>query len=127
MVVNRYKQYPSDIPTLTLNNITFFLFLFFVTISTFANPNIAKLNLTEAEFNETIDKNHSRLDDTREKLHSQNKNVVAIVSLEQELQAMIPASNIMIRIPADLPVQDLADEMQIAVKFNLNFVIKTTE
>ncbi len=130
MAIKRNKRFHPEIPTSALSDIMFFLFLFFLIISTLANPNVIKLTLPKAESNETTNKDHLSLSVTDDKLYYLNKDVVAFESLEQELLARTNASNdktVVIRIPADLQVQDLVDLMQIGVKLKLNFVIATTK
>jgi len=128
MAIKRNKRFHPEIPTSALSDIMFFLFLFFLIISTLANPNVIKLTLPKAESNETTNKDHLSLSVTDDKLYYLNKDAVAFESLEQELLARTTASNdktVVIRIPADLQVQDLVDLMQIGVKLKLNFVIAT--
>ena len=108
----------------------FFLFLFFLIISTLANPNVIKLTLPKAQSNETTNKDHLSLSVTDEKLYYLNKEQVAFEDLEQALLQKTNATNdktVVIRIPADLKVQDLVDLMQMGVKLKLNFVIATSK
>ena len=130
MAIKRNRRFHPEIPTSSLSDIMFFLFLFFLIISTLANPNVIKLTLPKAESNESTNKDHLSLSVTDEKLYYLNKEEVAFESLEQELLQRTTASNdktVVIRIPADLKVQDLVDLMQIGVKLKLNFVIATSK
>lgn len=111
-----------------MSDIMFFLFLFFLIISTLANPNVIKLTLPKAKSNETTNKDHLSLSVTDEKLYYLNQTQVAFEDLEQQLLEQTSMRNdktVVIRIPADLKVQDLVDLMQIGVKLKLNFVIAT--
>lgn len=113
-----------------MSDIMFFLFLFFLIISTLANPNVIKLTLPKADSNDTTNKEHLSLSVTDDKRYFLNKDQVDFTSLEQELAARTAASNdkvVVIRIPADLQVQDLVDLMQMGVKLKLNFVIATSK
>ena len=113
-----------------MSDIMFFLFLFFLIISTLANPNVIKLTLPKAESNETTNKDHLSLSVTEDKRYFLNKDQIDFANLEQELAARTAASNdkvVVIRIPADLQVQDLVDLMQMGVKLKLNFVIATSK
>lgn len=108
----------------------FFLFLFFLIISTLANPNVIKLTLPKAESNETTKKDHLSLSVTPEKQYFLNQDPVDFANLETELANRTNASQdktVVVRIPADLQVQDLVDLMQIGVKLRLNFVIATAK
>ncbi len=114
-----------------MSDIMFFLFLFFLIISTLANPNVIKLTLPKADSTETTKKDHLSLSvtgDPTAKRYFLNKDEVSFENLEQELANRTSASQdkvVVIRIPADLQVQDLVDLMQMGVRLKLNFVIAT--
>lgn len=130
MAIKRRQRFHPEIPVSSMSDIMFFLFLFFLIISTLANPNVIKLTLPKAESNETTNKDHLSLSVTDEKLYYLNKQQVAFENLEQELMTRTAATNdktVVIRIPADLKVQDLVDLMQMGVKLKLNFVIATSK
>jgi biopolymer transport protein ExbD len=113
-----------------MSDIMFFLFLFFLIISTLANPNVIKLTLPKADSNETTNKEHLSLSVTDDKRYFLNKDQVDFANLEQELANRTAASQdkvVVIRIPADLQVQDLVDLMQMGVRLKLNFVIATAK
>lgn len=128
MAIKRNRRFHPEIPTSAMSDIMFFLFLFFLIISTLANPNVIKLTLPKAKSNETTNKDHLSLSVTDEKLYYLNQTQVAFEDLEQQLLEQTSMRNdktVVIRIPADLKVQDLVDLMQIGVKLKLNFVIAT--
>jgi biopolymer transport protein ExbD len=108
----------------------FFLFLFFLIISTLANPNVIKLSLPKAKSNETTNKDHISLSVTEDKIYYVNKQEVTFDQLEQVLNEKTAALNdktVVVRVPAENKVQDLVDLMQIGVKLKLNFVIATSK
>ena len=130
MAIKRNKRFHAEIPTSSLSDIMFFLFLFFLIISTLANPNVIKLSLPKAKSNETTNKDHISLSVTENKIYYVNKQEVAFDQLEQVLNEKTAASNdktVVVRVPADNKVQDLVDLMQIGVKLKLNFVIATSK
>ena len=130
-IKRRDKRFHPEIPVSSMSDIMFFLFLFFLIISTLANPNVIKLTLPKADSTETTNKEHLSLSvtgDAENKQYFLNKDQVDFANLEQELASRTAASQdkvVVIRIPADLQVQDLIDLMQIGVKLKLNFVIAT--
>ncbi|WP_415582546.1 ExbD/TolR family protein [Flavobacterium longum] len=127
-IKRRNKRFHPEIPVSSMSDIMFFLFLFFLIISTLANPNVIKLTLPKADSTETTKKDHLSLSVTNDKRYFLNKDEIDFASLEQELAARTAAAGdnvVVIRIPADLQVQDLVDLMQIGVKLKLNFVIAT--
>jgi biopolymer transport protein ExbD len=130
MAIKRNKRFHAEIPTSSLSDIMFFLFLFFLIISTLANPNVIKLSLPKAKSNETTNKDHISLSVTEDKIYYINKQEVAFDQLEQVLNEKTATSNdktVVVRVPADNKVQDLVDLMQIGVKLKLNFVIATSK
>lgn len=130
MAIKRNKRFHAEIPTSSLSDIMFFLFLFFLIISTLANPNVIKLTLPKAETNETTNKDHITVSVTEDKLYYINKEQVPFEDLEKTLAEKTTAANdkvVVVRVPADNKVQDLVDLMQIGVKLKLNFVIATSK
>ena len=130
MAIKRNKRFHAEIPTSSLSDIMFFLFLFFLIISTLANPNVIKLTLPKAATNETTNKDHISLSVTEDKLYYIDKQEVPFNQLEQTLAEKTTASNdktVVVRVPADNKVQDLVDLMQMGVKLKLNFVIATSK
>ena len=129
-IKRRDKRFHPEIPVSSMSDIMFFLFLFFLIISTLANPNVIKLTLPKADSNETTNKEHLSLSVTDDKRYFLNKDQVDFANLEQELANRTAASGekvVVIRIPADLQVQDLVDLMQMGVRLKLNFVIATAK
>lgn len=130
MGIKRNKRFHAEIPTSSLSDIMFFLFLFFLIISTLANPNVIKLTLPKAKTNETTNKDHISLSVTEDKLYYVNKEQVPFDQLEQVLFEKTSTSNdktVVVRVPANNKVQDLVDLMQMGVKLKLNFVIATSK
>ncbi len=130
MAIRKNRRFHPEIPTSSLSDIMFFLFLFFLIISTLANPNVIKLTLPKAKSNESTNKDHISLSVTDDKLYYINKEQVPFDQLEKVLYEKTTANNdktVVVRVPADNEVQDLVDLMQMGVKLKLNFVIATTK
>ncbi|MDH4403390.1 MAG: biopolymer transporter ExbD [Flavobacterium sp.] len=130
MAIKRNKRFHAEIPTSSLSDIMFFLFLFFLIISTLANPNVIKLTLPKAASNESTNKDHISLSVTEDKLYYIDKQEVAFENLEEMLLEKTSISGdktVVLRVPDDNKVQDLVDLMQIGVKLKLNFVIATSK
>ncbi|ESU20933.1 biopolymer transporter [Flavobacterium cauense R2A-7] len=107
----------------------FFLLLFFLIISTLANPNVIKMTLPKSKNNEKTNKQLISLSVTEEKRFYLDKQEVPFDKLEQELLTKIGDNKeqaVVVRIPYNLQVQDLVDVLQIGVKNNLKFVIATS-
>lgn len=129
MPIRRNKRFEAEVATSSLSDIMFFLLLFFLIISTLANPNVIKMTLPKSKNNEKTNKQLVSLSVTEEKRYYLDKQEVAFDKLEAELLTKIGDNKeqaIVVRIPYNLQVQDLVDVLQIGVKNNLKFVIATS-
>ncbi len=129
MAIKRNKRFHAEVATSSLSDIMFFLLLFFLIISTLANPNVIRMTLPKSKTNEKTNKQLITLSVTEEKRYFIDKEEVLLDQLETRLlQLMDPAKNqtVIIRIPATLQVQDLVDVLQIGVRNKLKFVIATS-
>ena len=129
MPIRRNKRFEAEVATSSLSDIMFFLLLFFLIISTLANPNVIKMTLPKAKNNEKTNKQLISLSVTEEKRFYLDKKEVTFDQLEAELLTKIGDNKeqaVVVRIPYNLQVQDLVDVLQIGVKNNLKFVIATS-
>ena len=127
-MVKRNKRFHAEVATSSLSDIMFFLLLFFLIISTLANPNVIKMALPTSKSNEKTNKQLISLSVTEDKRFYLDKNEVPFDQLESTLLSKMGASKdqtVVVRIPFNLQVQDLVDVLQIGVKNKLKFVIAT--
>lgn len=127
-MVKRNKRFHAEVATSSLSDIMFFLLLFFLIISTLANPNVIKMTLPKSKTNEKTNKQLISLSVTEDKHFFLDKQEVAFDQLESTLLSKMDNSKdqtVVVRIPYNLQVQDLVDVLQIGVKNNLKFVIAT--
>ena len=130
MAIKRNKRFHAEVATSSLSDIMFFLLLFFLIISTLANPNVIKMTLPKSEVNEKTNKQHISLSVTEDKKYFIDKQEVAFDEIEALLIASISNTEeqtVIVRIPFNLQVQDLVDVLQIGVKNNFKFVIATNK
>jgi biopolymer transport protein ExbD len=129
MSIKRKRRFHAEVATSSLSDIMFFLLLFFLIISTLANPNVIKMTLPKAKANEKTNKQFISLSVTEDKKFYIDKQPVAFEDLETTLMSKIDNQKdqtVVVRIPFNLQVQDLVDVLQIGVKNNLKFVIATS-
>jgi biopolymer transport protein ExbD len=129
MAIKRNKRFHAEVATSSLSDIMFFLLLFFLIISTLANPNVIRMTLPKSKTNEKTNKQLITLSVTEEKRYFIDKEEVLLDQLETSLlELMDPEKQqtVIIRIPATMQVQDLVDVLQIGVKNKLKFVIATS-
>ena len=129
MAIKRKRRFHAEVATSSLSDIMFVLLLFFLIISTLANPNVIKMTLPKAKSNEKTNKQYISLSVTEDKKFYLDKQPVAFEDLETTLMGKISGEKnqtVIVRIPFNLQVQDLVDVLQIGVKNNLKFVIATS-
>jgi biopolymer transport protein ExbD len=129
MPVKRNKRFHAEVATSSLSDIMFFLLLFFLIISTLANPNVIRMTLPKSKTNEKTNKQLITLSVTEEKRFYVDKDEVSFDQLETTLLSKMNADKdqtVVIRIPFNMQVQDLVDVLQIGVRNKLKFVIATS-
>lgn len=129
MPIKRNKRFHAEVATSSLSDIMFFLLLFFLIISTLANPNVIKMTLPKAKSNEKTNKQLISLSVSEDKKYYIDKQEVDFENLETLLLSKLDKTKdqtVVVRIPFNLQVQDLVDVLQIGVKNNLKFVIATS-
>jgi len=111
-----------------LSDIMFFLLLFFLIVSTVANPNVVKILLPKAGSTEVLSKKQITLTVTTEKRYFIDKKEYSFDELEtavQEATANVTEPTIMLRLDKDLVIQDLIDVMSIGAKLKIKMVLAT--
>lgn len=130
MRVKRNKRFHAEIAASALSDIMFFLLLFFLIISTLANPNVIDLQLPKAKSNNTTDKAHISLSVNGNKEYFIDKEKVNFDQIEGMLAQRTAATGdktVIVRLPRDLEVQDMVNLLEIGVRLKLKFVIATTK
>jgi biopolymer transport protein ExbD len=134
MRVRRNKRFHAEIAASALSDIMFFLFLFFLIVSTLANPNVIKLKLPKANSNAQTTKSHMSLSvQVEEGLQNRyflNQESVAFDSIEPRLVQYVTQtkdSTVIVRLPFDLKVQDMVNILEIGERQKLKFVIATSK
>lgn len=129
MAIKRNKRFHAEVATSSLSDIMFFLLLFFLIISTLANPNVIRMTLPKSKTNEKTNKQLITLSVTEDKRFFIDKEEVDFGQLEDRLLSKMDPEKqqtVVIRIPASMQVQDLVNVLQIGVKNKLKFVIATS-
>jgi len=130
MAIKRNKRFHVEVATSALSDIMFFLLLFFLIISTLANPNVIKVPLPKSDANEKTNKQHVTLTVTMDKKYYIYKEEVAKDQIEARLvseTAKLKDETVVLRIPKESQVQELVDLLGIGMKNNLKIIIATTE
>ena len=128
MKLNNRKRNKPHVFTDSLSDIMFFLLLFFLIVSTIANPNVVKILLPKAGSTEVLSKKQITLTVTTEKRYFIDKKEYSFDELEtavQEATANVTEPTIMLRLDKDLVIQDLIDVMSIGAKLKIKMVLAT--
>lgn len=128
MAIKRNKRFHVEVATSALSDIMFFLLLFFLIISTLANPNVIKMDLPKANKPDSSPQQHLTVSVTSEKKFFIDKEEVPFEQLEEMLIKKTDQKGdktVVIRIPFDMQVQSLIDVLQIGIKNDMKFVIAT--
>jgi biopolymer transport protein ExbD len=128
MNIRRTRHFKPEVSTSSLNDIMFFLLLFFLIVSTLSNPNVIKVLLPTAKSAQNLNKQQVSLTITADKKYFVNQKEVPFAKLEQTLRDQtkgIEGPTIIIRVARSLNVQDLVDVLEIGVKLNIKMVMAT--
>ncbi|MFA4853507.1 MAG: biopolymer transporter ExbD [Bacteroidales bacterium] len=128
MNLRRNTKYTAEVYTGSLNDIMFFLLLFFLIVSTLASPSVVKLLLPQTKTSQAITKPQISLAVTNEKKYYINNKEVPMSQLEVELKKATENNNeplVILRFDKALTVQDLVDVLQIGSNLKIKMVLAT--
>ncbi len=128
MNIKRRKRHAAEVATGSLNDIMFFLLLFFLIISTLVNPNVIKLTLPNSKKSSTVNKTTITITVTNDLQYFLNNKPISFGELENAL-SMAVASNkeapVVLRFDNSLSVQDLVDVLQIGDRLKVKMILAT--
>lgn len=128
MKINVRNKFAAEVATSSLNDIMFFLLLFFLIISTVANPNVIKVLLPKSSANQTLSKQPIILTITENREYYINKKPVAQDKLEAELIkacAGLKEPTVVLHAANTLSIQDLVNVMQVGAHQKIKMVLAT--
>jgi biopolymer transport protein ExbD len=120
----------AEVSTDSLNDIMFFLLLFFLILSTMVSPNAMKVNLPNSKANKPIDNNKKpvNLAVTKDRKYFIDSKETDVANLETALMEKIAGKSepvIILHIDKDLVYQDFIDVMQIGDRLKCKMVCAT--
>lgn len=128
MNIRRSKHFKPEVSTSSLNDIMFFLLLFFLIVSTLANPNVIKVLLPKSKTAQEIDKQQVNLTVTADRKYYIDQKEVLLSELEQKLQEHVRSienPTVVLRFAKSLNIQDLVDVLEVGVRLNIKMVMAT--
>ncbi len=114
--------------THSLNDIMFFLLLFFLIISTMSNPNVIKLMLPKASSSQQVYKKQITLSVDEQNNYYIDKDQIPIGQLESQLASIfanVEDRTVVLRVDKNLAVQDLVDVLEVGAKLDIKMVMAT--
>jgi biopolymer transport protein ExbD len=130
MKIRRKSRFAPEVFTSSLNDIMFFLLLFFLIISTMSNPNVIKLMLPKASATQQMYKKQITLSIDDKKVYYIDKEPIPFDQLETQLQSLfagVEDRTIILRVDKNLAVQDLVDVLELGAKQDIKMVMATAK
>lgn len=128
MDLRKKRDNKAEVFTSAMNDIMFFLMLFFIIVSTLLNPNVIKLNLPAAKNTQSIHKKEILLSVNRELQYFVNNKQVAFENLEPALAAEKAKDKefiVVLRCDSTLSVQQLVNVLEIGNRLNVKMILAT--
>jgi len=126
----RKKHRESEVSTDSLNDIMFFLLLFFLILSTMVSPNSIKVNLPKSDPNVTVEntKKPIHVAITKDKKYYVNSVEIPQANLEAEISKLASQSTeptVLMHLDKELSIQDEIDIMTNCYKLKCKTVLAT--
>jgi biopolymer transport protein ExbD len=126
----RKKHRDAEVSTDSLNDIMFFLLLFFLILSTMVSPNSIKVNLPKSEPTDRINNQTKpiHIAITKDKKYFVNSAEVSQTNMETEiakLAAQQTEPTVVMHLDKELSIQDEIDIMTICYKLKCKTVLAT--
>jgi biopolymer transport protein ExbD len=129
MQIERKRNKSSEVYTASLNDIMFFLLLFFLIISTMVNPSVIKLLLPKAENSEqTVSKQSVNLSVTKDLKYYLNDELIPADKLETKLKIVMSRAKettIVLRADNEIQLQNIVDIIDIGNKLKIKVILAT--
>jgi biopolymer transport protein ExbD len=125
----RKKHRDAEVSTDSLNDIMFFLLLFFLILSTMVSPNSIKVNLPKASSTPTIENSkpiHFAV--TKDKKYFVNNVEISAANIEAEISKWASKQaepTVLMHLDKDLTIQEEIDIMTICYKLKCKTVLAT--
>jgi len=128
MNLRKKNKIVAEVSTSSMNDIMFFLMLFFLIMSTLLNPNVIKLTLPSSRHNQVIHQKEITISVTKDLQYFINNKPIAFNMLESELTGMLlndKNATVILRCDNSLSVQDLVNMLEIGNKLKVKMILAT--
>jgi biopolymer transport protein ExbD len=130
MNIKRKRYFKAEVSTSSLNDIMFFLLLFFLIVSSLANPNVIKLLLPNSKSAQNLNKQQISISITKDKNYFIDNRQITFSEIEPLLKSRIASlqePTIILRLESSLTVQDLVDVLEIGNRLQVKMLMATNK
>ena len=128
MKLRRKNKLIAEVATSSMNDIMFFLMLFFLIMSTLLNPNVIKLTLPNSKHSQAIHRKEISLSITKDLNYFLENKPVTFDQLETSLQRSVASeqdATVILRCDNALTIQDLVNVLEIGNKLKIKMILAT--
>jgi biopolymer transport protein ExbD len=130
MHIKRKRHFKAEVSTSSLNDIMFFLLLFFLIVSSLANPNVIKLLLPNSKSAQNLNKQQITISITKDKKYFIDTREISFNEIEPLLKSRVKSlqePTVILRLESSLTVQDLVDVLEIGTRLKVKMVLATNK
>ena len=124
----RQRRVSAEVHTSAMNDIMFFLLLFFLIASTVTNPNVVKLLLPKSKSGKSVSKKTINVSISKDLKYTVDKKEVALADLPTVLSGykkLATELTIVLYVDKTVAIQDVVEVMDISQKLNMKLVLAT--
>lgn len=124
----RHGRISAEVHTSAMNDIMFFLLLFFLIASAITNPNVIKLLLPKSSSGQAVSKKTISVTITKDLQYTVNNKPVKVQDLQSTLMNYKKTATeltIVLGVDRTVAIQDVVQVMDIAQKLNIKLVLAT--
>lgn len=124
----RHGRIPAEMQTSAMNDIMFFLLLFFLIASTVTNPNVIKLLLPKSSSGQAVSKKTISVTISQDLKYTVNNKQVKIEDMQNTLMGFKKLASeltIVLSVDRTVAIQNVVQIMDIAQKLNIKLVLAT--
>jgi len=128
MNLRRRKRPAAEVHTSAMNDIMFFLMLFFLIASTVTNPNVLKLMLPKSDSGQSVSKKTVSIAITDKLEYFIDKQPIALDQIQPRLASYLQQAKeltIVLSVDRTVAIQDVVQIMDMANKMQIKLVLAT--
>jgi biopolymer transport protein ExbD len=124
----RHQRVSAEVHTSAMNDIMFFLLLFFLIASTITNPNVIKLMLPKSSSGQAVSKKTISVTISQDLKYTVNNKQVKVEDMQTTLMGfkkLATELTIVLSVDRTVAIQNVVQVMDIAQKLNIKLVLAT--